>query len=143
MADELEAALYSEITALCAEGDKFAESGDYDQAIFHYAKALRLVPAPVTDWDASTWILTSIGEAYYFRGDYPHAQQALQDAMYCPGAIGNPFIHLRLGQVQYELGNLPRATDELVRAYMAAGEEIFADEDAKYLAIVKTAIKEA
>jgi hypothetical protein len=32
--------------------------------------------------------------------------------MHCPGAIGNPFIHLRLGQAQFELGNLEPASGE-------------------------------
>jgi tetratricopeptide (TPR) repeat protein len=142
MADELDETVYSEITAFCAEGDALAEEGNYDQAIVQYEAALRLVPTPVTDWEAATWILTSIGEACYFKGDYTQALEVLQEAMRCPDAIGNPFIHLRLGQVQFELRNLPRATDELVRAYMGAGEEIFADEDAKYLALVKASIKE-
>ena len=29
---------------------------------------------------------------------------ALQEAMHCPGAIGNPFLHLRLGEVLLNLG---------------------------------------
>ena len=70
--------------------------------------------------------------------NYEEAREAFRDVMYCPGAIGNPFIHLRLGQVQFELGNLNRAGDELARAYMGKGEEIFEDEDPKYLAFVKT-----
>ena len=53
--------------------------------------------------------------------------------MRCPDAIGNPFIHLRLGQTQFELGNKDRAADELMRAYMGAGAEIFVGEAPKYL----------
>ena len=34
---------------------------------------------------------------------------------------------------RFELGNEPRAADELMRAYMGAGPEIFADEDPKYI----------
>ena len=59
-------------------------------------------------------------------------------AMWCPGALGNPFLHLRLGQCQFELGGLDRAADELDRAYMGAGTDIFDDEDDKYFAYVKT-----
>jgi hypothetical protein len=57
--------------------------------------------------------------------------------MHCPKAIGNPFLHLRLGQCQFELGNLDRAADELARAYMGAGLEIFDSEDAKYFEFLK------
>ncbi|MGB7380321.1 MAG: hypothetical protein WA959_27700 [Rivularia sp. (in: cyanobacteria)] len=38
--------------------------------------------------------------------------------MHCPGAVGNPFIHLILRQAQFELGNFDRAKDNLARAYM-------------------------
>jgi len=45
--------------------------------------------------------------------------------MRCPGAIGNPFIHFRHGQCQFELGDLERAADELMRAYLGTGRKIF------------------
>ena len=61
--------------------------------------------------------------------------------MRCPGAIGNPFIHLRLGQAQFELKNLGRAKDDLARAYMGGGDEIFKDEDRKYLHFIKEILR--
>jgi hypothetical protein len=61
--------------------------------------------------------------------------------MRCPGAIGNPFLHLRLGQVQFELGDLTRAADELTRAYMGAGEDIFQEQAPKYFEFLKTRIQ--
>ena len=36
---------------------------------------------------------------------------------------GNPFLRLRLGQVQVELGALDEAADNLTRAYMGGGRE--------------------
>src|SRR5262249_9180277 len=62
----------------------------------------------------------------------------LSNAMHCPGAIGNPFLHLRLGQCQFELGALDRAADELMRAYMGAGADIFKDQDPKYLKFLQS-----
>ena len=53
--------------------------------------------------------------------------------MHCPNAIGNPFIHLRLGQVQYELDDFERAKDELARALILGGSGIFEEEDLKYM----------
>jgi hypothetical protein len=48
---------------------------------------------------------------------------------------------MRLGQCQFELGNKERAADELARAYMAEGSEIFKEEDPKYFAFLKTRLK--
>ena len=61
-------------------------------------------------------------------------------AVHCPDAIGNPFLHLRLGQCQFELDSLDRAADELARAYLGAGSDIFEGAD-KYFAFLKTRLK--
>ncbi len=53
---------------------------------------------------------------------------------------GNPFILLRLGQTYFELGNMKKAADELVRAYMGVGTEIFEGEDPKYFDLVRASI---
>lgn len=66
--------------------------------------------------------------------------ETLSFAMRCPDAMGNPFLHLRLGQCQFELAALDRAADELARAYMGGGPELFSQEDPKYLAFLKTRI---
>jgi len=75
-------------------------------------------------------------------GDFQEAREVLTWTMHCPRAIGNPFIHLRLGQVQFELGNLERARDELARAYMGRGPEIFDQDDPKYLAFIREYLKD-
>ena len=130
--NQLDDALHQQITEHCERGDHSAESEQYLEAVGHYDQAWSLLPEPKTQWEAATWILASIGD------DFAAAHEALTACMYCPGAIGNPFIHLRLGQAQFELGNEPRAADELMRAYMGAGPEIFEDEDPKYLRFLAT-----
>jgi hypothetical protein len=82
--------------------------------------------------------LAAIGDAAFLGGYRTTALEALQDAMICPGAIGNPFLHLRLGEVLYDMGELDAAANELIRAYMWDGEEIFAAEDPRYLAFLRT-----
>ncbi len=140
MADsaELPDDVHEKIEALSQEGDDLAELQEYRKAIEKYVQALELLPEPMTDWEACTWLLTAIGDANFLWGKHEYARKALSDAMHCPGAIGNPFIHMRLGQAQFELGNLERAADELARAYLQEGKGIFADEDPKYLEFVKS-----
>lgn len=135
--DELEAKLHSKIAAIAAEADSRVEDEKYYDALVLYNDALALIPEPKTKWNASTWLLGSIGDAAFLGTYYETARDALQDAMLCPGAIGNPFLHLRLGEAELELGDPDRAVDELMRAYMGAGKEIFEHEDPKYLALLR------
>jgi tetratricopeptide (TPR) repeat protein len=131
----------AKVTALSEQGDKLASQAKYGEAVIRYLEALALLPEPKTRWGACTWLLAAIGDANFLGGHYEQAKSALTDAMHCPGGIGNPFIHLRLGQAQLELGNRERAGDELTRAYMGAGREIFAAEKPKYFEFLKTVLK--
>ena len=133
---ELDDATHERIKDLCAKGDSLAEAGQYGPATAKYAQAWDLLPEPHGQWDAATWILAAIGDAHYHAGDFEQARRALSHAMHCPDAIGNPFLHLRLGEVQYELGNMERAKDELARALILEGKELFKDEDPKYFAFI-------
>lgn len=138
---ELSDAVHEQIIQLSSAGDDLAENFHYREAVEKYLQAFELLPEPRTDWEACTWLLAAIGDANFKSKNYEHSVVALSDAMYCPGAIGNPFIHLRLGQSLFELGEIGRANDELARAYMGAGKEIFANEDPKYFAHLKTVLR--
>ena len=138
---ELDEKMHEAIKAWCATGDQLASEQKYEEAIAEYNKAWGLIPEPKNDWEASTWILAAIADACFLSGYMTSARKALQYAMTCPGAIGNPFLHMRYGQVLYELGKLDDAADELMRAYMGAGDDIFVSEDSKYLTFLKTRAK--
>jgi hypothetical protein len=134
---ELSSEAHDEIKRLCASGDQLSANRAYDEAIAEYNKAWELVPEPKNEWNASTWILAAIADACFLGGYKTSAREALDYAMTCPGAIGNPFLHLRYGQVLLDSGSSDRAADELMRAYMGGGSEIFESEDPKYLAFLK------
>lgn len=133
--------IHSEIEKLSQEGDLYAEKADYKNALEKYWKAYDLIPNPKTDWEATLWLLAAIGDANFLSMDFKAGIDNLVSAMHCPNGIGNPFLHLRLGQCQYEIGNLEKAADELTRAYGIAGKEIFESEDRKYFEFLKTKIK--
>jgi len=136
----LDDSIYSATVRLYAEATASLERGDFASAVRALAATGDGLPRPFENWDASTRILSTMAEAYWRARAYPHALTALQHAMHCPHAIGDPWLHLRLGQVHLELGDVPRASDELARAYMGAGPEIFAGEDAKYFTHVQSVL---
>ena len=102
---ELSDAIYDFITEQVEIAEAHMEEERYTDALKFYAKALEAVPEPKTDWPAATWLLASMGDACFLSDHFEEGQLHLSNAMHCPDAIGNPFIHLRLGQCQYELGS--------------------------------------
>lgn len=138
--DELDDEIYTQITVLTQSGDALFDEEKDREALSKYFQAITLLPEPVHQWEAATWIFTAIGDVLWVMQEYQDAYSAFQDALRCPGGIGNPFVHLRAGQLDYELGDRKKAIDELMRAYMGAGEEIFAREDPKYFAAIKNLI---
>lgn len=138
---ELNEITHEKIKSVCADGDAFAAKKNYSDAVDCYTKAWELVPDPKENWNASTWILVALADAYFLAGAKEAALEALQNALRCPNAIGNPFIHMRYGQTLFDLGNQELAADELTRAYMGGGESIFASEDVRYMQFLKSKIK--
>ncbi len=139
---DLADSVHEEIKRLCAAGDERASARAYHDALALYWRAWDALPEPKTDWQAATWILVAIGDANFRNTDFIAGRDNLSFAMQCPGAIGNAFIHLRLGQCQFEIGQLDRAADEFMRAYMGGGVEIFSDDDQKYLRFLATRAKD-
>ncbi|MDH7976071.1 hypothetical protein QH494_28160 [Sphingomonas sp. AR_OL41] len=135
---ELSPTVHEAIQNLCSDGDALASAGRYEDAIAEYNRAWEFVPEPKNQWNASTWILAAIADAAFLAGYRTSAREALEYAMICPDAVGNPFLHLRLGQVLFDAGEHDRAADELMRAYMGAGVDLFAAEDVRYLTFLHT-----
>ncbi|MDB0566604.1 tetratricopeptide repeat protein [Ralstonia solanacearum] len=138
---ELPDSIYTEITILCAQGDDLVKRGDLDGGRNKYISALRLLPEDHQKWDAATWIYVAIGDVHFRMENYDKAFKCFYNAVQCPKGLGNPYIHLRLGQLYYEQENFDKATDELTRAYMGGGIDIFMEDDPKYLDFLETKIK--
>src|SRR4030095_15487946 len=95
--------VHSKIQELCAVGDSHAQAQDFPKALESYWAAWDLTPEPKTEFDAATWILAAIVDVNFCRKDYTAGRDNLSNAIACPGGLGNPFLHLRLGQCQFEL----------------------------------------
>ena len=134
----LENNIHTKIEKLCDAGDKFAQKGHFSFALSNYWTAYDLLPEPKEEWVAGTWILTAIGDANFLNRDYQAGADNLSASMSFPCAIGNPFLHLRLGQCCYELGNLEKAKNEFLKAYNSEGVELFSNEDSKYFELIKS-----
>ena len=125
---ELPLEIYDKVDDLSSEGNDFCDAGQFDDAIAKWSEALDLLPEPKSDWEASTWLWASIGDAEYQRGKLTEARTAFFDALNGPDGQSNAFIHYRLGQCEIKLGNQDNGVEHLLRAYMLDGDRIFSDE---------------
>lgn len=134
---EIQEELYKKIVDLSNLGESFFKKRNFDTSRMYYQKALELVPVPKNQWEAATWLYVAIGDAYFLEKEYEKALNNFYAAYNCPGAIDNPFINLRIGQCLYELKDLEKAENFLLKAYMLEGIDIFKSENKKYLKFLK------
>lgn len=118
-----------------ARGEAFADDERQGEALKYFRAAWDLLPEPKMEW-AATWVLAAIGDMNFQLEDFGAARGNFSMAMLCPDAIGNPFLHLRLGQCQFEEGDMDRAADNLARAWLLGESELFEDDDPKYLEFI-------
>ncbi len=132
---------FSTIREKAKDGARRMEAGDFRGAFDLFVAALTALPAPKERWNATGWLLVALGENSIRAGNFKSAEAPLTDAMLCPGTVGNPWVHLRLGQVRFEMGQTDQAANELARAYMGGGREVFEGQDVKYFALVEKVLK--
>lgn len=133
---ELDDDIYEKILKFSEKGDQYLEKLNFSKAILNYTKALELVPLPKQDWDASTWLYTAIGDAYFIDERYEEAITQYYNALNCPEGIDNPYINLKLGEGLFEISDMEKAKEYLLRAYMLDGYQIFNEEDDKYIQLI-------
>ena len=139
---ELPDELFRRIEKHCEDADDRVMEDDFQAALDQYRAAWDLVPEPREEWSVTLWLLQSIGDVHYLRGAYAEGRDALANAVAVfPDAPSQPLLCLRLGQCYYELENQAEARRWLESARAAAGEqvdELFEEEDPKYLAFLDT-----
>ncbi|MEA3009981.1 MAG: hypothetical protein QOJ91_1673 [Sphingomonadales bacterium] len=130
----IDEASYERILSLYREGERLVQGGSIAAAFGKYVDAWELIPEPRQLWEISTPLISALADCCFLAGEYDEVLKTLEFGMQCPGAVDNPFLHLRLGQALLEQGGEDdRAADELMRAYDAHGEKIFEHQDPKYL----------
>ena len=135
---EIDDAVDEELQELLEEGNDLMDRSKFPAAIQSFHKVIEMLPGPPHEYDYALHAYAGIGDAHFMMDQFPEMIDPLEQAKKCPGGLGNPFIHLRLGQGYLELNHHDQAADELMRAYMAAGAEIFEDDDPRYLDFLKT-----
>lgn len=125
--------LAERLTATATTGEEFMNRSAFALAADQYVQALQLVADAQGDWGMTTWLWASLGEARFMARAFDTSAEAFGEALECTGALGTPFLHLRLGQCALEVGDEPAAMAHFSRVHALHGSEAFACEEAKYL----------
>lgn len=91
---------------------------------------------------AGRYVIIHIAEVCFSERLIEDAIDNFNFAMKFKDSVGNPFLHLRLGQLNYLIQNKEKMYDDLSRALIMGGEGIFKDEDPKLIEMVKGVLKE-
>jgi hypothetical protein len=128
--------LDDEIQRLAHEAGALATS-DRAGALALQLQAYALLPEPRTAYYDAIWLLRDIGQSQFRLGRYAEGKATLLKAVKeVAGARELADIRMHLGQCLFELGE-PEADDWLVTAYLLEREDVYRNEDPKYLAHVK------
>lgn len=130
--EELEEALSRQLDRHVQAGAEQLDAGDADAALASFQAGLELLPEPKHKWVASTWLHASVANIHFDAGRWQEARDNFAAASDAPSGLSNAFIQLRLGQAEYELGNIPEAAHHLLYAHMRGPQGLFEDQDPKY-----------
>jgi tetratricopeptide (TPR) repeat protein len=125
------------VDELAIEGDDYFEKREYEAAIEAYKKGIEIIPEPKNLWETKLWFTAAIADSYWNLKKYKNALEYLDDSLQVEGGKENAFIRLRRGQVLFELQRIIEAKQELQKGYELNGEDLFEDEDDKYLKLIK------
>ena len=132
MTETLPEELHDEIDRIAAAGNTLIDQDKYSQAVDVFRQGLALLPPPRQRWQATLWFLCGIGDAQWYSDELDAARVSWKEALLF-GGLGNPFVHLRRGQVAFDLGDREEAKQELFRAALIGGREnLFDDDDDEY-----------
>ena len=124
---------------LCNQGYLFFDKGDTKAALRLFYQAWTILPKPQNQWLEAAWVLTALGDVYFAKGDYEYGREALLSALHCSKAMGDPVIHLRLGQCLLELGQHSAAQLQFKQVLKNGGEALFKKENNKYFELLESA----
>ncbi len=139
----LDSMLFAEVRDQCELGAERMREQQPEAAQALFMAALRLLPEPIGQWNATGWILLALGHACVVQGRWDLGRQVLTDAMWSPGVFGNPWAHRLKGEIHLALGERERAADDLFRAYKAAGHAILEGTSPDCLALIEEIIHHA
>lgn len=122
----------SRIENLCNKGNTLFDVQNFKEARKNYQKAFDLLPMPKVEEKEFVWLVTAIADCSFFLEEYENSLKYLLLAIEKQESYRNPFITMRLGQVNYKLGKFNEAM-RFMRMAIKLDSNMFEDEDHDYI----------
>lgn len=135
--EDLEDVLAAKLDEHVQAGTEQLEAGDSAAALVSFQAGLDVLPDPKHEWVAATWLYASVANIHFEAGRWQEARDNFAAAADAPSGLSNAFIKLRLGQAEYELGNLAEAARHLLFAELRGPRGLLQDQDPKYRELVE------
>ena len=136
----LPAEIAENVRSLIQKGDSFKNKSRYRDALKLYTEAYGALPEPKEDWDNSVLLFNSLGDCYFELREYGAADYFYNQVLLCDDGLGSAEAWLGIGKSRFELGDMKKAREALLSAYMFAGKQIYAESDNKYLEYLQLSI---
>lgn len=145
--EEGEDDVYTDFRHAAKDGDNAMTEQRWDDAFSCYLSAWEILCEDQPEHEAheAFWLVLNWANCSFMSGDYPDCLDRLHEALGIFRdfglVVGNPVFHLRVGQCLFELAENDeqrsdangQVIDNLSRALICGGIEIFEQEDRKYL----------
>lgn len=134
--------LFKKISDITKKAEELAFNSNHQASIDKYKEGLDLLGEQVMSSKYAVMLFSGIGEIFFLEKNWENALEYYGYAVNSTNGLGEPLIHLRLGQLRFEMGDIEKAKDELMRAYMGGGDLIFEGEDSKYFQLIRKIVNQ-
>lgn len=101
--EELSDNIYELITQLIDEGKEHCENDEYQSSTDKYKKAIRLLPNPRYEWEAFSWLTSSIGLNYMKLENWEDSFKFLNYSLLTSTETNDPLIWFSAGKALHKM----------------------------------------
>jgi len=134
----LTAEIQAKAESLMQQGDSFKERSQYRDALKAYMEVYAALPDPKEDWDMAILLFNKLGDCHFELQEYGAADYFYNQVLLCDDGLGIAEAWLGIGKSRFELGDMTKAREALLSAYMLGGEEVYIHKDDKYLKFLES-----
>ncbi len=120
------------IDTLIEKADKQMDYSAFKKAQKLYEQASEALAEPKEEQEQYLEIMAAIADCLSSQGKNGDAMKHLERVMIHPTAAENAYLHLRYGQIAFEVDKMELAERELKRALELGGKELFHGEYEDY-----------